>query len=124
MSEPMWRLAVSLLFVACGGMEFSSTGGSAGENPGSAGNHPAGGGGGSLQAGGGGGAMTTGGKSGSAGQPSSKGGAAGGEALGGAGGDDVVVPVNECPCAAPTPTCEGGQCVVRGPELVQVGQFY
>ncbi|HEY1537322.1 MAG TPA: SUMF1/EgtB/PvdO family nonheme iron enzyme, partial [Polyangiaceae bacterium] len=25
-----------------------------------------------------------------------------------------------CPCSAPTPTCENGKCVVRGPEMIQV----
>jgi len=29
----------------------------------------------------------------------------------------------QCPCAAPTPTCEAGRCVARGPTMVQVDQF-
>ena len=29
-----------------------------------------------------------------------------------------------CPCAAPTPTCEAGRCVVRGPKMVRTTSFY
>jgi sulfatase modifying factor 1 len=33
-------------------------------------------------------------------------------------------PVSECPCSAPTPTCEAGKCVVRGPSMIKVSPFY
>ncbi|HEY1532937.1 MAG TPA: SUMF1/EgtB/PvdO family nonheme iron enzyme, partial [Polyangiaceae bacterium] len=31
---------------------------------------------------------------------------------------------NECPCAAPTPTCAAGRCLVRGPTMVKADGFY
>jgi sulfatase modifying factor 1 len=44
---------------------------------------------------------------------------AGGPSAGAGGG-----PVSQCPCAAPTPTCEAGRCVVRGPTMIKVNPFY
>lgn len=49
-------------------------------------------------------------------------GAAGG-ASGGVGGAPVQPP-NECPCAPPTPTCQAGRCVARGPTMIKSGAFY
>ncbi|HEX3849713.1 MAG TPA: SUMF1/EgtB/PvdO family nonheme iron enzyme, partial [Polyangiaceae bacterium] len=31
---------------------------------------------------------------------------------------------NECPCTSPTPTCEAGRCLVRGPTMVKADGFY
>ena len=31
---------------------------------------------------------------------------------------------DECPCVAPTPTCEAGRCLVRGPSMVKANGFY
>lgn len=31
---------------------------------------------------------------------------------------------SECPCSAPTPTCQDDQCVVRGPSMIKAGGFY
>jgi sulfatase modifying factor 1 len=33
-------------------------------------------------------------------------------------------PASQCPCAAPTPTCEAGRCIVRGPTMVKADSFY
>jgi len=38
----------------------------------------------------------------------------------GAGGSSV----SQCPCTAPTPTCQAGRCVVRGPSMLKVNPFY
>ena len=32
--------------------------------------------------------------------------------------------VSECPCSAPTPTCENGKCVVRGPTMAKATTYY
>ena len=58
------------------------------------------------------------------GAPSS-GGAGGADAAGASSaGTSGSNPVSQCPCAAPTPTCEAGKCVVRGPTMVKVAPFY
>lgn len=57
------------------------------------------------------GKAAAGGGSGSAGSS----GASGTAAMGGSGGA-----ASECPCAAPTPTCENNKCVVRGPTMIEV----
>jgi len=31
---------------------------------------------------------------------------------------------NECPCSAPTPTCENGKCLVRGPAMAKATSYY
>jgi formylglycine-generating enzyme required for sulfatase activity len=67
----------------------------------------------------------------SAGAQASAGGAAGftnqapgGDSTSSASGDGGDGPANGCPCAAPTPTCEAGRCVVRGPKMVKASTFY
>ena len=32
--------------------------------------------------------------------------------------------LNECPCAAPRPTCVRGKCVARGPSMLKAGSLY
>jgi formylglycine-generating enzyme required for sulfatase activity len=49
----------------------------------------------------------------------SEGGAAGEIGEGGAAGQ-----VDECPCHAPTPSCEEQKCVSRGPRMLKAGSFY
>jgi sulfatase modifying factor 1 len=46
---------------------------------------------------------------------SGTGGSSGASNNGGSGGA-----ASECPCTAPTPTCENNKCVVRGPDMIQV----
>ncbi len=58
--------------------------------------------------------------SGAGGTVGTSGAGVGGAGVGGAGGSTV----SECPCAAPTPICEAGQCVVRGPTLIKANGFY
>jgi formylglycine-generating enzyme len=57
------------------------------------------------------------GSGGSAGQSQPPGEGDGGEAGAGA-------PLSECPCAAPTPTCEAGKCVARGPSMIKAATFF
>jgi sulfatase modifying factor 1 len=63
--------------------------------------------------------METGGSSGNpggAGTPAT-GGSSGSVSSAGSAG---AAGAGACPCSAPTPTCENGKCVVRGPEMIQV----
>ena len=47
------------------------------------------------------------------------------EPAAGASGEAGAPPTtSECPCHAPTPTCQNGKCVVRGPSMVKAGTFY
>ncbi|HEX2672904.1 MAG TPA: SUMF1/EgtB/PvdO family nonheme iron enzyme [Polyangiaceae bacterium] len=78
-------------------------GGSGGDNASGSGSQPSGG----TSSAGAAGAMPGGGASGS-----------GGSSGGGA------PPVDECPCAAPKPTCEAGRCITRGALLIKAGSFY
>lgn len=121
-------LSLGLMLAACGGEQFSSG------NPGGAGPTSDAGAGGESQ---GGKPSATGGVTNSAGMTTNAGATSGGSANGGAGG---ITPSggapndggngggdpmpSECPCAAPTPTCENGKCVVRGPTMVKAGSFY
>jgi hypothetical protein len=88
-----------------GGAATAGDAGSAGSSPeagGSSGNH------------GTAGAAATGGSSGGAPPAGGSSGAVSTGGNAGAGGTSA------CPCSAPTPTCENGKCVVRGPDMVQV----
>lgn len=49
------------------------------------------------------------------------GGAAGSSSNGGSAGSAGA---SECPCSAPTPTCENGKCVVRGPTMAKAVDYY
>ena len=113
----VWVLLGASVCGACGGAEFSSAEGSSGIASG-----------GNITAA----AGTAGSR---AGAPDSSAGAVDGGAGGtslepspagdaGQGGDGVTLPVNECPCAAPRPTCDAGKCVVRGPAMIKAGAFY
>jgi sulfatase modifying factor 1 len=108
-------LAWAIWASGCGGAKFDSAsnakGGSSGGPAGAAGSD-----------------SSTGGVPGAAGSSSSDAGS-GGAAMGGVTGDagqggDTVVPVSECPCAAPKPTCEAGKCIARGPTMIKAGPFY
>ncbi len=131
-------LAAVVLCGACGGAEFGTVG--SGGASGSSGASAVGGGAAAGTAGsqssagkssgGGGGVASGGGASGAAGngagglivQPiAGQSGIAGDD---GAGGADDMPPPNECPCAAPRPTCQAGRCVVVGPGMIKVGSFY
>jgi hypothetical protein len=57
-----------------------------------------------------------GGNSGSGGAPAS-GGSSGSVSSAGSAG---AAGAGACPCSAPTPTCENGKCVVRGPEMIKI----
>lgn len=65
----------------------------------------------------GGGGTSSGGASGGDGT-AGKAGGAGTSGSAGAGG------ASECPCSAPTPTCEKGKCVVRGPTMAKATSYY
>jgi sulfatase modifying factor 1 len=54
----------------------------------------------------------------------SSGGTGGAIDIAGAPSSGGAPPLSECPCAAPTPTCEAGKCVVRGPSMIKVSPFY
>jgi sulfatase modifying factor 1 len=122
--------AASLALCACGS-SFSaqasasggaSAGGSSGQPQTQAGSSStAGGGGATISSAGAGGDGTSGGMSNAGGGGTSTGGTStGGDDAGGAGGAGA----SECPCAAPTPTCVAGKCVVRGPNMVKAAGFY
>jgi formylglycine-generating enzyme len=89
--------------------------------------------GGASQAGGSGSQASGGAMSGAGGQSSN--GAKGGAENGGVGGTAAGAggssepEESECalgakPCPLDLPTCSGGKCVVRGPKLVKIGDFY
>jgi formylglycine-generating enzyme required for sulfatase activity len=60
-----------------------------------------------------------------AGESMSMGGAsAGAGGVNAAGGGAGAPPVNECPCSAPTPTCEAGKCISRGARMVKATSFF
>ena len=59
------------------------------------------------------------GAGGSLGESAGEAGAAPSAGAGGAGST-----ADECPCVAPTPTCDAGRCVVRGPVMVRALDFY
>jgi len=40
------------------------------------------------------------------------------------GGSAGTAGASECPCSAPTPTCENGKCVVRGPTMAKAVDYY
>ncbi|HKO52472.1 MAG TPA: SUMF1/EgtB/PvdO family nonheme iron enzyme [Polyangiaceae bacterium] len=89
----------------------SSSAGTAGVTPGNGGSSAAG-------------AATAGAQTGGA-----SGAAAGGGLLNQAGGADKAGSggspgSSECPCSAPTPTCENGKCVVRGPTMAKATSYY
>jgi sulfatase modifying factor 1 len=118
----------ALLAVCACGSSFSAqssavggagAGGSSGQSQ--AGSSSAAGSGGTTTSNAGtGGDTTTGGMSNGGGATSVGGASTGGADVGGAGGGGP----SECPCAAPTPTCVAGKCVVRGPSMVKAGGFY
>lgn len=129
----------ALVCVACGGAEFGSPGsGGAGSDAGGSGGGIAGkpGGGSSAEGGddvggsgdnvSGSGSQPSGGMSsaGAAGTSGAGAGGTGGGGNGGNGGGGGTPPINECPCAAPKPTCEAGRCISRGPLLIKAGSFY
>jgi len=126
-----FALVSALLASSACGSGFSAgaggTGGSGGQVQSQAGTNAAAGSGGSLPPSGGAGGMSVGGSGGTAanGGASNLAGAAGGAGIAGASaGGSAGAPASECPCAAPTPTCELGRCVVRGPSMVKANGFY
>lgn len=135
---PTVFLALSVLLVIASGCEKlvgisdtevsidakagASSAGSAGANTaeaGTAGLAHAGASAGGAASGSGGGATEAGGSA--LGGASTAGGGAGGMSNGGAGkgGSAGTAGASECPCSAPTPTCENGKCIVRGPTMVK-----
>lgn len=119
----------SLFAAACSGTEFSAGGGGgsgseAGETSG--GTHTMSGDSGAAgadSAGRGGDASSGAGGMASGGAGAAPGAGTGGSvSLGGASGG--APPVNECPCAAPTPTCQAGKCVSRGARMIKAGSSY
>ncbi len=119
----LWLVLGVGYFAGCSGGDFSSaSGASAGSNAQSGDASQAGRGGSSAA-----GADTNGGNDApSAGAdtgPEPSAGATSSSA--GAGGEAGAPPTsNECPCHAPTPTCQNGKCTVRGPGMVKAGTFY
>lgn len=54
-------------------------------------------------------------------------GGTGGGSAGASGGNASsggAPPVSECPCAAPTPTCEAGKCISRGARMIKATSFF
>ncbi|HWZ91517.1 MAG TPA: SUMF1/EgtB/PvdO family nonheme iron enzyme [Polyangiaceae bacterium] len=73
------------------------------------------------------GALSGGGTTSSAGMSSGGGssaGSGGGNSAAGANAGGAGGSVNECPCAAPKPTCESGTCISRGPAMIKTEGFY
>jgi len=123
----LWLLLGASAFGGCSGGAFSSASdASAGNTAQSGGAAHAGRGGSSTSVAGvpaGGGTDTA--SSGSAGKGSEPAAGTTSSAAGGAGGEAGAPPTtSECPCKAPTPTCENGKCVVRGPSMVKADSFY
>lgn len=131
----MGRLAavvVALACWSCSGGEFRSSGAGGSSNTGTgatAGADEAGAGAvaGKGASGGSGGTSTSDG--GAAGNPTGGAGGSPGEQAGSAGvgivaGSAGAPPVSECPCAAPTPTCQGGKCVSRGARMIKATSFF
>lgn len=127
MTVPILRFARVLtgplfgLLVIGGCTEFTSNGdGSEAGAAGSAGSSSAGSGGSPLPSAGNAGEANTAGATSGGNGGSPAGGAAGSTSVAGSGGSAP----SDCPCAAPTPTCQAGKCVVRGPTMVKAGSFY
>jgi sulfatase modifying factor 1 len=121
----IWLVSGVALFAGCSGGAFSADSNGNNVSGGNAGKSSA------AQAGKGGSTSTAGTHT-TAGSQATNGGSAGKgtEPSGGtstndtAGAGGVAEPPSECPCSAPTPTCQTGKCVVRGPSMVKSDVFY
>jgi formylglycine-generating enzyme len=118
----LWLVSSLALFGGCGGGAFSSDANDAGGSAGKSSATQAGKGGSSSSAG----THTTAGSNATNGGSGGKGTEPGGGMppieMAGAGG--TAEPPSECPCKAPTPSCENGKCVVRGASMVKADVFY
>jgi formylglycine-generating enzyme len=120
----LWLVFGLSHFAGCSGGDFSAASDAdAGNNALGGGVAQAGHGGSSAVAGthaNGGTDVSSSGRAGESSEP-----LAGAPSSAGEGGEAGAPPTtSECPCNAPTPTCQNGKCVVRGPKMVKAGAFY